>query len=124
MVSNTFSSVRDSRSDAGKGNPMAYIRMSLMTPRSGQEEELENLLDRLIEYFHGKSGFIAAYRLSPDPHSRDDRIGRISIWESEVDANRMSSDQHDLALQAEIKRLALDATHQESSFVGTLPGGA
>jgi len=90
-----------------------------MTPRSGQEEELENLLDRLIEYFHGKSGFIAAYRLSPDPHSRDDRIGRISIWESEAHANLMSSDQHDLAVQAEIQRLAVDATHQESSFVGT-----
>src|SRR5688572_17106601 len=98
---------------------MAFIRMSLMTPRPGQEEELANLLDRLVQHFHGKPGFIAAYRISSDPHTRDKRIGRISIWESEDDANRMSSDQHDLALQAEIKLLAVDATHEEHSFIGT-----
>ena len=103
---------------------MAFIRISLMTPRSGQEDKLANLLDRLVEYFPGKSGFIAAYRLSPDPHSRDKRVGRISIWESEAHANRMSSDQHDLALQAEIKLLAIDTTHEERSFIGTVLGGA
>ena len=90
-----------------------------MTPRSGQEEELADLLDRLVQYFQGKPGFIAAYRISSDPHSKDKRVGRLSIWDSEDDANRMSSDQHDLALQAEIKLLAIDATHEEHSFIAT-----
>jgi nucleotide-binding universal stress UspA family protein/heme-degrading monooxygenase HmoA len=102
---------------------MAFIRISLMTPRSGQQEELEKLLDSLVAYLHGKPGFIAAYRLSPDPHSMDNRVGRISIWESEDDANRMSSDQHDQALQAEIKLVAIDATHEENSFSATVPDG-
>ena len=78
-----------------------------------------NLLDQLVQYFHDKPGFIAAYRLSSDPHATDKRVGRISIWESEDDANRMSSDQHDLALQSEIKLLAVETTHEEQSFIGT-----
>ena len=98
---------------------MVFIRMSLMTPRPGQEEKLADLLDQLVHYFHGKPGFVAAYRLSPDRHLREERAGRISIWESEEDANRMSSDDHDLALQAEIKLLAVETTHEEHSFVGT-----
>ena len=102
-----------------KGAVMAFIRMSLMTPRSGQEKELTDLLDRLVQYFQDMPGFITAYRLSSDPHSEDGRVGRISIWESEDDANRMASDQHNLALQAEIMRLAVGATHEERSFIGT-----
>jgi heme-degrading monooxygenase HmoA len=90
-----------------------------MTPRPGQEEQLADLLDQLVQYFHDKPGFITAYRLFPDQHSKDKRQGRISIWESEDDANRMSSDEHDLALQADIKLLAVDATHQEHSFIAT-----
>ena len=98
---------------------MVFIRISLMTPRPGQEQALTGLLDRLVEYFHDKPGFIAAYRISADPHAKDDRVGRISIWQSEEDANRMSSDKHDLALQSEIKLLAVDATHEEYSFIGS-----
>ena len=102
---------------------MAFIRISLMTPRPDKEEELANLLDSLVEYFHGMPGFIAAYRLSGDQHSTDKRTGRLSIWESEAHANRMSSDEHDFALQAEIKLLAIDTTHEEHSFTGTVPNG-
>jgi hypothetical protein len=98
---------------------MAFIRLSLMTPRSGQEEALTDLLDRLVKYFQDKPGCIAACRISADPHATDKRVGKISIWESEEDANRMSSDQHDLALEAEIKLLAVDTTHEEHSFIGT-----
>jgi heme-degrading monooxygenase HmoA len=97
---------------------MSFIRMSLMTPRFGQEQALADVLDQLVHYFRDKQGFIAAYRISADQHLTDKRVGRISIWESEDDANRMSSDQHDFALQAEIKLLAVDATHQEHSFTG------
>jgi hypothetical protein len=90
-----------------------------MTPRSGQEEALTGLLDRLVQYFQDKPGCTAAYRISADPHAKDNRVGKISIWESEEDANRMSSDQHDLALESEIKLLAVDTTHEEHSFIGT-----
>ena len=98
---------------------MAFIRMSVMAPRSGKEEALTKLLDRLVQYFQDKPGRIAAYRISADPHLKDKRVGRISIWESEKDANRMSSDQHGLALQAEIKLLAVDTSPEEHSFTGT-----
>jgi heme-degrading monooxygenase HmoA len=90
-----------------------------MTPRLGQEQALSEALDRLIQYIQQKPGYIAAYRLSADQHLNDKRVGRISIWESEEDANRMSSDDHDLALQAELKLLAVDDTHEEHSFTGT-----
>lgn len=94
-----------------------------MTPKSGQDSRVQDLLDDLVRSYQGRQGFITAYRLSPDPHAGARRIGRLSVWESEEDAHRMASDQHDMSVQSELRALIQTETHEEHSFIGVLPGG-
>jgi len=95
---------------------MAFMRLSLMTPRPGQEREVSELLDRLLKLYVGRPGFRAAYRLNSDTHSGSTRLGRVSIWDSEADAHRTAVDATDIALQSQIKVLCEDETHEEHSF--------
>ena len=97
---------------------MAFLRVSIMIPRPGNEERVNELLDELLQLYQGRPGFITAYRLKPGPHAGPPKVGRISIWESSEHANRMASEPRDLALQSQLKVLVDDATHEESSFEG------
>jgi heme-degrading monooxygenase HmoA len=97
---------------------MPYVRVSIMTPMAGQEGEVERLLDELVKLYQGRQGFIAAYRLSPDPHSSTRTMGRISIWESEEDAHRTAADERDMAFQSQIKAIVQGGSQQEHSFIG------
>jgi len=89
-----------------------------MIPRPGNEKQVDELLDELLSLYQGRPGFITAYRLKPGPHAGAPKVGRISIWESADDANRMASEPRDLSLQSQIKTLVDDTTHEESSFEG------
>ncbi len=96
---------------------MPFVRLSLMTPRPDQRERVEELLDRLVQLYQGREGFIAAYRLSPDAHSGSHRLGRVSIWRSEGDAHKTANDDTDLALQSQLKLFVEDdPSHEEYSF--------
>jgi heme-degrading monooxygenase HmoA len=100
---------------------MAFVRISIMIPVQGQEARVAEILDDLVKFYHGRQGFITAYRLSADPHAAVKRMGRISVWESEEDAHRTASEQHDLALQSQLKLMVQDQTHEEYSFIGNQP---
>jgi heme-degrading monooxygenase HmoA len=102
---------------------MAFVRISIMIPQAGQEARVEQLLKDLVNFYQGRPGFITAYRLSADPHASVKRVGRISVWETEEDAHRTASEQHDLSLQSQLKLLVEDATHEEYSFIGIPAGG-
>ncbi len=96
---------------------MPFVRLSLMTPRPDQRERVEELLDKLIQLYQGRPGFIDAYRLSPDPHSGSQRLGRVSIWQSEAHVNEMANDDTDLAIQSQLRLFVEpDASHEEYSF--------
>ncbi len=97
---------------------MAFIRISVVVPKAGNEARVGEILDSLIALYQGKAGFVTAYRLNPGPHAGAPRMGRISIWDSVEDTNRMASDQHDQALQAELKTLSDEGSHEEHSFEG------
>ena len=94
-----------------------------MIPRPGNEKRVDELLDELLGLYQGRQGFITAYRLKPGPHAGAPKIGRISIWESVDDTNRMASEARDIALQSQIKTLVYEETHEESSFEGIEVGG-
>lgn len=97
---------------------MAFIRISLMTPLSGQDGRVQDLLDQLLRFYQDRPGFITAYRLAPDAHAETKRVGRISIWEGEDYAHRTANEQRDMAIQSELKLATVDATHEEYSFTG------
>ena len=97
---------------------MAFVRLTLVTPKPGRADRVEMLLADLVQGHRASDRAITAYRLSPDMHSASGRHGCVSIWETEEDANRMVSDEHDLALHAELKLAAEDSDHEEFSFEG------
>lgn len=97
---------------------MAFVRLALMSPKRGRAAEVERLLRELLEFQRGQEGFIAGYLLKPDPHQTDGRIGRVSFWRSEADANRVAGTERDLALQSALKLETDEATHEEHSFEG------
>lgn len=97
---------------------MAFVRLTLVTPKPRQTDRVEMLLNSLVQAHQASDGAITAYRLKPDTHSASDRHGCVSIWETEELANRMVSDQHDLSLHAELKLVAEDSDHEEFSFEG------
>jgi hypothetical protein len=101
---------------------MAFVRVSIMIPKPGQEARVRELLDELVKFYQGRQGFITAWRLDSDPHAAVKRMGRISVWEAEDDAHRTASEQRDLSLQSELKLATEDATHEEHSFVGSQAG--
>ncbi len=101
---------------------MAFVRLTLVTPKPGQTDRVESLLTALVQAHEASDGAITAYRLKPDTHSASGRQGSVSIWETEEHANRMVSDQHDLSLHAELKLLAESSDHEEFSFEGIAAG--
>lgn len=98
---------------------MAFIRLSLMTPKPGQGDAAEKLVDELVQLYQDRQGFIGAYRLQASGQAASGQLGRISIWESEADANRMASEERDIALQSRLKLIVDEDTHDENSFEGT-----
>ena len=99
---------------------MAFTRLALMTPKPGNEERVEKALQELLRFQSEQPGFIAGYLLRHDDHTRGERrIGRFAVWESEEAANRVAQQQHDMALQSELKLDVVDATHEEHSYEAT-----
>ena len=97
---------------------MPFVRLSLMTPKPGQTQRASELLDRLIDFYQRRPGFVAAYRLTPDGTGAPGRIGRVSIWEHKEDANHTAAEQTDISLQSELKLISEEETHEEHSFEG------
>ena len=100
---------------------MAFVRISMMIPMAGQESTVTDILDELVKFYRGRQGFIAAWRLTADPHANIKRVGRVSVWESEDDAHRTASEQRDLALQSQLKILVQAGSQEEYSFIGSQP---
>jgi hypothetical protein len=95
---------------------MSYVRISLMHPKAGQEEALNSLLDRLVEYYEQQPGYLTGYRLKNIDGSG--RVGRLGVWEHANDAERAAQTDHDLALRSELNMLVAEDSHEEYSFEG------
>jgi hypothetical protein len=89
-----------------------------MVPKPGQERRLEELLEKLSNYYVAESGYVLGYRLQPyegDPHRR---MGRFGVWATEEDAVRAAQTEHGMALRADLMRVIDEDTHVELSFIG------
>lgn len=97
---------------------MAYVRVSYMTPKAGQEAEVEELLTKLSGFYVTEGGYITGYHLRPHEGDPNRRMGRIGVWESEEHAVHAAQTEHALALRSELLRLVDEDSHQELSFIG------
>jgi hypothetical protein len=101
----------------GKGfSSMSYIRISLMKPRKGQEEEVRRLIDDLVMFQETLPGYQVGYRVEHTPG--DDRVGRLAIWAHESDADRAALNDHDMAIRSQLNQLIEPESHEEQTMYG------
>ncbi len=95
---------------------MPYIRISLMRPMSGQAAEVQRLNRELLDFYKRCPGCLAAYLLEATDGSNE--MGRLTIWESEEDADRAANAEHSLALRSQL-HLRVQPGHVDRSFQAT-----
>lgn len=97
---------------------MAYVRISLMRPKPGQEQRLADLIEQLVTYYQQQPGFLHGYRLSALPGDISGCLGRVSVWEGAAAAERAAGTDYDLALRSEVNMAVEDGSHEELAFEG------
>jgi heme-degrading monooxygenase HmoA len=96
---------------------MAYIRISYMTPRTGQEARVAEILGQLAEAYSTQPGYIQGYVLHPvGDGGATRRLGRVGVWATEHDAE--TAGQHAIALRSELIPLVDEDSHTELGFEG------
>ena len=96
-----------------------YVRLSLMNPREGEDKLVAGLMDNLLEYFSTQPGYVRGYALlDGDPRGR---VGRITMWESEEQADQAANTQHVLTVRSEIMQRIEEDSHIERSYTALDP---
>ncbi len=92
---------------------MPYVRISLMNPLAGREAEVIDLKQQLVAFHRQQKGCLQPYVMRPGDVSTE--TGRISLWESEEDAERTASVESTLALRSRLHLLLQDG-HRDIAF--------
>jgi len=98
---------------------MACLRLTLIEPKHGCREEAQYVLSRLDEKLAKTPGLIFSFVTEIEA----DRLGRIALWHSKDEANRVALRDDILALRARLRSLVL--TTEETLMdlkSGYLPG--
>ena len=96
-----------------------YVRLSLMKPKPGEEKLVAGLMDNLLEFFTEQHGFERGYALLEG--DSQGRVGRITLWESEEQADHAANTQHVLTVRAEIMQRIEEDSHIERSYTALDP---
>ncbi|HTE83693.1 MAG TPA: hypothetical protein VK821_03100 [Dehalococcoidia bacterium] len=91
-----------------------YVRLSLVRPKSGQEEKVSDILNDLVGFYAGQPGYLQGYTLVTTAPGSE--VGRLTMWRSERDAETTASTQHVMAQRSELMRLVEGGSHIERSF--------
>ena len=94
-----------------KGPSMAYVRLSMVHPRHGEEERVMQTMKSLAEAVLGKEGCLSSY-VAKAKDGGD--VARISTFTDEAAADTTANDAHVMALRSELN-MAVD-THIERAF--------
>lgn len=92
---------------------MPYIRLSIARPLPGQEQRLEEAMQKLNELAKETTGCLASYLMRP--HDDSGEIARISIYEDESTATAAANSNSFLSLRSEM-HLSAEPGHQERAF--------
>lgn len=92
---------------------MPYIRLSIATPRRGEEARVEEIMRKLSDLSASQEGCVESYVLRP--HDDSGEIARIAVYSNEVTAEHLASSQSFLALRSELNLIA-EPGHTERAF--------
>ena len=95
---------------------MPYVRVSLMRSKNQLSPEAAKIVDDLISYMAGQPGYITGWRMTAQDGTA--LLGRITIWNTEADADRAAQTDHVLALRSQLNPLVEEGSHDEHAFEG------
>lgn len=92
---------------------MPVVRISIMRPVPGRRQEVERLLQELDAWVSQQPGYLFGIQMSSFDHQGE--VGRIAVYNSREDANRMATMDHTVAIRSRLHD-AIMAGHTESMF--------
>lgn len=92
---------------------MPYIRLSVMKPRPGEEQRMEDYMRKLRELVLQQPGCLESYLMKP--HDDSGEIARLSIYTDEHAAEASANSTPVMALRSEIHLLS-EPGHIERAF--------
>ncbi|MFN0146815.1 MAG: antibiotic biosynthesis monooxygenase [Dehalococcoidia bacterium] len=93
---------------------MPYVRLSIATPRRGQEQRARDLMKQIADAARGTPGCVASYLLQPTDGSTE--VARIAVYDDQAAADKAANLQHFLALHSEF-HLVIEAGHIDRAFI-------
>ncbi len=92
---------------------MSYVRLSIVTPRKGQVEQVEKIMRQLAEAARDHAGCTQSYLMRA--HDVSAELARVAVYVDEASADRTANDSHVLALRSEL-HLLIEPGHTERGF--------
>ena len=92
---------------------MPYIRLSVMKPRPGEAQRMEDFMRKLTALVLEQEGCIESYLMKPDDDSGE--IARMAIYADERSAENSANSTPVMALRSEIHLLS-EPGHVERAF--------
>ncbi len=92
---------------------MAYVRLSITTPRQGESAHVIEVMEKLAEAARATPGCILSYVLKPDDGTS--AIARIAVYEDHVAADRLANTDPMLSLRAQLHML-IEPGHVEHAY--------
>jgi hypothetical protein len=83
---------------------MAYVRLTLLRPRPGFEDELAQVLEDLDAALSDSPGLLFSFVLNQG----NGRLGRVSLWLSKDEANREAASERILSLRSRLRYLSAE----------------
>jgi len=90
-----------------------YIRLSVMKPRPGEAQRMEDFMRKLTALVLEQEGCIESYLMKPDDDSGE--IARMAIYADERSAENSANSTPVMALRSEIHLLS-EPGHVERAF--------
>lgn len=95
---------------------MPYVRVSLMRSKDPSSPAAAKIVDELIAYMSRQPGYITGWRMTAQDGTG--LLGRITIWNTETDADRAAQTDHVLALRSQLNPLVEEGSHEEHALEG------
>ena len=83
---------------------------------SGHEEQVHDLMTRLLAFYSQQEGYIEGYVL--DDAENPGTYGRMSVWTNAAAADRIAQLESNLAIRAELDRVVHEDGRNERAFMG------
>lgn len=95
---------------------MPCIRVSLMRSKDPASAEAAGIVDELITYMATQPGYVTGWRMTA--HDGTGLLGRITIWETEADADHAAQTDRVLSLRSQLNPLVEEGSHEEHALEG------